>query len=114
MNFVVRLLLILSLSFSLGMDYVKHVAEPIRQVAPRNVIRGFVDEYGHSMADVLLLAGELHLGRKPVRGSLSNLFAWLLKVVKGRPSFHHDKRPRPVLASRVTSNAAHRQGLGFG
>ncbi|KZP31372.1 hypothetical protein FIBSPDRAFT_724960 [Athelia psychrophila] len=50
---------------AVGMDYVKHVATPVKQVAPRNMIRGFVDEYDHSDADVLLLAGELHLGRKP-------------------------------------------------
>lgn len=49
------------------MDYVKHVADPVRHVAPRQSIRGFVDDYDHSMADVVLLAGELHLGRKPVR-----------------------------------------------
>lgn len=48
------------------MDYVKHVAEPIRQVAPRTSLRSLKDDWGHITADVLLLSGEVHLSRKPV------------------------------------------------
>lgn len=48
------------------MDYVKHVAEPIRQVAPRESLRGVKEDYAHIDADVLLLSGEVHLNRKPV------------------------------------------------
>jgi hypothetical protein len=48
------------------MDYVKHVAEPIREVAPRQSLRGFKEDYGHMSADVVLLSGEIHLSRKPV------------------------------------------------
>ncbi|KAF9229267.1 hypothetical protein BS17DRAFT_792228 [Gyrodon lividus] len=48
-----------------GMDFVKHVVMPIRQVAPRTSIRGFVEDYVNVGADVVLLAGETHLYRKP-------------------------------------------------
>ncbi|KAH0838292.1 hypothetical protein J3R83DRAFT_6569 [Lanmaoa asiatica] len=48
-----------------GMDFVKHVVMPIRQVAQRTSIRGFVEDYRHVDADVVLLAGETHLYRKP-------------------------------------------------
>lgn len=48
------------------MDYVKHVALPIRQVAPRQSLRGFKEDFAHLTADVVLLSGEIHLGRKPV------------------------------------------------
>lgn len=51
---------------SIGMDYVKHVVFPMREVAPRNSLRGFVEDYAHLTADVVLLAGEIHLYRKPV------------------------------------------------
>jgi len=50
---------------SLGMDYVKHVALPIREVAPRHSLRGFVEDYADLTADVVLLTGEIHLYRKP-------------------------------------------------
>jgi hypothetical protein len=53
-------------SLSLGMEFVKHVALPIRQVAPRRTIRGFKEDFGHLTEDVVLLAGEIHLNRKPV------------------------------------------------
>lgn len=48
------------------MEWTKHVAQPIRQVAPRWSLRGLKEDYGESTADVVLLAGEIHLGRKPV------------------------------------------------
>lgn len=52
------------------MDYVKNVINPIKQVAPRDSIRGFVDDYYHHTEDVLLLRGEIHYERKPVSHSL--------------------------------------------
>ncbi|KIK18769.1 hypothetical protein PISMIDRAFT_683952, partial [Pisolithus microcarpus 441] len=50
---------------ALGMDYVKNVVSPIRQVVPRNSIRGFVDDFYRYTTDVLLLRGEIHYERKP-------------------------------------------------
>ena len=38
----------------------------MRQVAQRTSIRGFIEDYHHIDADVVLLAGETHLYRKPV------------------------------------------------
>lgn len=55
-----------NLSSSLGMDYAKTVVNPNRQVAKRSSIRGFKDDYYHLDADVVVLAGETHLYRKPV------------------------------------------------
>ncbi|THH16171.1 hypothetical protein EW146_g4417, partial [Bondarzewia mesenterica] len=43
----------------------KTVVDPICQVVSRSTLQGFVEEYGHHDEDVILLAGELHLGRKP-------------------------------------------------
>lgn len=51
---------------ALGMDYLKSVIEPIKQIAPRSSLRGLVDDYDKHMEDVLLLEGETHLNRKPV------------------------------------------------
>lgn len=48
------------------MDYLKSVVEPIKQIAPRSALKGLVDDYESETADVLLLEGEIHLGRKPV------------------------------------------------
>jgi len=48
------------------MDYAKTVVNPNRQVAKRSTIRGFKDDYYHLDADVVVLAGETHLYRKPV------------------------------------------------
>lgn len=50
---------------ALGMDYVKNVVNPIKQVAPHNSIRGFVDDFYNFTEDVLLLKGEIHYERKP-------------------------------------------------
>ncbi|KIJ17149.1 hypothetical protein PAXINDRAFT_167928, partial [Paxillus involutus ATCC 200175] len=50
---------------ALGMDYVKNVVNPIKQVAPRDSIRGFVEDYYRFTEDVLLLKGEIHYERKP-------------------------------------------------
>src|SRR5262245_56546017 len=48
------------------MEYVKNVVNPIQQVAPRSSLRGLREDYGHLTADVVLLEGEVHSGRKPV------------------------------------------------
>ncbi|KAF9520537.1 hypothetical protein BS47DRAFT_1287025 [Hydnum rufescens UP504] len=50
---------------ALGMDFLKSVTEPIRQVAQRSSLRGLVDDYDHYTEEVLLLEGEVHAGRKP-------------------------------------------------
>ncbi|KAF8560342.1 hypothetical protein OG21DRAFT_55341 [Imleria badia] len=47
------------------MDFVKHVVMPTRQVAQRTSLRGFIEDYRHVDADVVVLAGETHLYRKP-------------------------------------------------
>ncbi|KAI0034661.1 hypothetical protein K488DRAFT_77072 [Vararia minispora EC-137] len=46
----------------------KTVVEPIREAVPRTSLHPWAEEYKHISADVLLLAGETHGGRKP--GSL--------------------------------------------
>jgi hypothetical protein len=51
------------------MDYLKSVVEPIKQLAPRTQLRGLVDDYDSKTEEVLLLAGETHLSRKPVSHS---------------------------------------------
>ena len=48
------------------MEFSKTVVQPMRQVAPRSTIRGFTDDYYHVDADVVVLAGETHVGSKPV------------------------------------------------
>jgi hypothetical protein len=48
------------------MEYAKTVVQPINQVVHRSTIRGFKDDYYHIDADVVILAGETHLYRKPV------------------------------------------------
>ncbi|KAH8991482.1 hypothetical protein EDB86DRAFT_3046284 [Lactarius hatsudake] len=50
---------------SLGMDFAKLIVGDLRQVAPRTSIRGFKDDYYDLDADVVVLAGETHLGTKP-------------------------------------------------
>ncbi|KAH9051203.1 hypothetical protein EDB83DRAFT_2543049 [Lactarius deliciosus] len=48
-----------------GMDFAKIIIGDLRQVAPRTSIRGFKEDYGDVDADVVVLAGETHLGTKP-------------------------------------------------
>jgi hypothetical protein len=43
------------------------IIHPIKQVALRSSIRGFKDDYYHVDSDVVLLSGETHVWRKPVR-----------------------------------------------
>ena len=45
----------------------RSIIQPIKQVAPRSSIRGFKDDYFHVDSDVVLLSGETHVWRKPVR-----------------------------------------------
>ncbi|KAG1744265.1 hypothetical protein EDB19DRAFT_1632903 [Suillus lakei] len=48
-----------------GSDATKDVVVPIRQVTPRSLLRGLYEDFGFIEQDVLLLSGEVHLGRKP-------------------------------------------------
>ncbi|KAF7981557.1 hypothetical protein HWV62_33165 [Athelia sp. TMB] len=50
---------------AMNMDYVKNVVWPIRQIAPRHSIHGFVEDFEHIQEDVILLTGEIHYERKP-------------------------------------------------
>lgn len=50
------------------MDYTKTVIKPTTQVARKSSLRGLVQDFGHVQQKVLLIEGEIHLGRKP--GSL--------------------------------------------
>ena len=47
------------------MEMTKTVIEPVRHVAPRSMLRGWVDQFYDKTEDVLLLEGEVHLDRKP-------------------------------------------------
>ncbi|KAG8961209.1 hypothetical protein FRC03_005673 [Tulasnella sp. 419] len=46
-------------------EFAKSITEPIRQVAPMERVRGFVDEYGNIPHKILYLQGEIHMPRKP-------------------------------------------------
>ncbi|KAI9439096.1 hypothetical protein H4582DRAFT_2142398 [Lactarius indigo] len=48
-----------------GMDFAKLVVGDLKQVVPRTSIRGFKDDYRDVDADVVVLAGQTHLGTKP-------------------------------------------------
>ncbi|KAG8936607.1 hypothetical protein FRC02_000600 [Tulasnella sp. 418] len=48
-----------------GLDLMKSVIVPTRQVAPYSRLKGLVDDYGDSSETVLVLRGETHLRRKP-------------------------------------------------
>ncbi|KAF8266933.1 hypothetical protein EI94DRAFT_1830358, partial [Lactarius quietus] len=48
-----------------GMEFTKIVVGHARQVFPRSSIRGFKDDYYDVDADVVVLSGLTHLGRKP-------------------------------------------------
>ena len=51
---------------SMAWELDRTVIRPIKQVAPRSSIRGFKDDYYHVDTDVVLIEGEVHVGRKPV------------------------------------------------
>ncbi|EIW86739.1 hypothetical protein CONPUDRAFT_78988 [Coniophora puteana RWD-64-598 SS2] len=48
-----------------GMDFVKHVASPVKEAVPRHYLRGWADDYAMIDTEVLVLAGETHLYRPP-------------------------------------------------
>ncbi len=50
----------------MGMDFAKTVVSHLKEVVQRSSIRGFRDDYYDVDADVVVLAGETHLFRKPV------------------------------------------------
>ncbi|KIO28545.1 hypothetical protein M407DRAFT_242976, partial [Tulasnella calospora MUT 4182] len=50
---------------ALGMDYLKSVVQPIKQVAPLRWVKGWQDDYKNAGTDIVVLEGETHLGRKP-------------------------------------------------
>ena len=52
--------------YSKAWELDKTIIRPVKQVAPRSSIRGFKDDYYHVDTDVVLLEGEVHVGRKPV------------------------------------------------
>lgn len=61
---------------SQGLDYNKAVVSPIKQAAPLARIQSF-DSFRKAGVDVVLMAGGIHYGRKPVSvhvNSLQNLF----------------------------------------
>lgn len=49
-----------------GSDAVKDVVLPIYEAVPRHGIRGLYEDFYQISERVLLLRGEVHLGRKPV------------------------------------------------
>ena len=53
----------------------KTVTENSVEVAITSQMRGLVDEYGHSDADVLFIEGEIHSGTKPVRPNSPTMHA---------------------------------------
>jgi hypothetical protein len=57
----------------LGFDFAKAVVSHLKQIVPRSSIRGFRDDFYDVDADVVVLAGETHLYRKPVSSGRSVL-----------------------------------------
>ena len=51
---------------SMAWELDKTVIRPIKQVALRSSIRGFNNDYYHVDTDVVLIEGEVHVGRKTV------------------------------------------------
>lgn len=54
------------------MEYTKSVVPAIRQLLPYSRIRGWVEDFTMDV-DVLLLEGEVHLSRKPVRRTCNQI-----------------------------------------
>jgi hypothetical protein len=50
---------------ALEMDFVKWVVTPRIEVAPRDNIRGFVQDFANITEELFVLKGEIHLRRKP-------------------------------------------------
>ena len=59
---------------SIKYELERTITQPIKQIARRSSIRGFKDDYYHVESDVVLLAGETHAWRKPVRIAPHYLF----------------------------------------
>lgn len=74
------------------MDYTKSVVEPLKQVAPRSRLRGMVENYSEIDTDVLVLAGETHLSRKPVRKVLASEVHDLISRYTGWRTVHYRRR----------------------
>ncbi|EUC66783.1 O-FucT domain protein [Rhizoctonia solani AG-3 Rhs1AP] len=72
-----------------GIEMTKNVVAPLKQVAPRSRLRGMVEDYNNITTDVLILAGETHVNRKPggVRFVHSKQHAMFASTVL------HDMRP---------------------
>jgi hypothetical protein len=73
------------------MEYAKTVVQSIKEVAHRTSIRGFKEDWYHVNADVVILAGETHLYRKPVSRLPRSLHGWtqcsLFPMIKGAMRF---------------------------
>lgn len=102
------------------MDYTKTVVDPIRQVVKRSSLRGFVEEYGDREEDVVIVAGETHLFRKPVRiiapylsipGPLISCLIDLYSCL-GRYAFHHRGFTFRIRSDGSFWHAPHRQRSG--
>ena len=102
------------------MDYTKTVVDPIRQVVKRSSLRGFVEEYGDREEDVVIVAGETHLFRKPVRiiapylsipGPLTSCLVNLY-LYSGRYAFHHRSFTLRLRSNGSFWHAPHRQRPG--
>lgn len=46
------------------------MTQPILEVAPLSEMKGLINQWGNVMEEVLLIRGELHDQRKPVRSLL--------------------------------------------
>jgi hypothetical protein len=61
---------------SIGFDFAKIVVGDLKQVVPRSSIRGFKDDYHDVDADVVVLAGQIHEGTKPVSRCSCPVAVW--------------------------------------
>lgn len=92
------------MSYRKGMDYVKNVVNPIRDVAPRDTLRGLREDWGHFQEDVVLLEGEIHYTRKPVSATLCVSWTPHLIVLVGELALHECCQPRRIYQSCATLN----------
>jgi hypothetical protein len=106
-----------------GLELDKTVTRPIRQVAPRSLIRGFKDDYYHVDTDLVLIEGNVHVGRKPVsiaphfrshNSDLDSLFRQkgAMRFTEDRARFRYASmavyafiQPQPILALAGTLSA---------
>ncbi|KAH9952603.1 hypothetical protein BC827DRAFT_1274389 [Russula dissimulans] len=94
----------------LGMEFAKSVVQPIKEVVPRSTIRGFKEDYYHVDADVVVLAGETHLGRKP--GAMR--FSEVSSRAKYADMVVHDMRFPPKVFALADALAARMQKINGG